>query len=213
MLKLIFDYLTQLQANIPSELIIGCLIGWSIANWLQKSRISLVEERLKLSEEQNKGKDNQLALLNNQIESLKSLKSRTIIFSDSSAPQSFHHVSLPVRDLSASAVFYEDILGLKRISKPDPDNRCNPSLNSIWFSLPNGQQLHLIDNPGGTYRHGQFDRRDCHYALEVSDFQQINRKLEDKGILRFTSDKYLTRYPNIYILDPDNHIIEINKDS
>ena len=69
----------------------------------------------------------------------------------------FHHISLPVRDVSRSVAFYRDILGLTQIDRP------NFNFQGAWFALGPDQQLHLIKDEGSTFRDGKgLDGRDIY---------------------------------------------------
>jgi catechol 2,3-dioxygenase-like lactoylglutathione lyase family enzyme len=48
------------------------------------------------------------------------------------------HIGLLVSDLNRAALFYEKILGLSCIERPDL------GFEGIWYGLDNGQQIHLM---------------------------------------------------------------------
>ena len=53
-----------------------------------------------------------------------------------------HHVSFAVRDLARQREFYEGILGLAPIPRPDL------GLPGVWYAAGRGQ-IHLIETPAG----------------------------------------------------------------
>ena len=81
-------------------------------------------------------------------------------------PDSLHHVSIPVRDLEKSVEFYRQLLMSEPVERPPFP------FPGAWFRLPDGRELHLVENPQGTYRpeNAEIDPRDCHFALRVNDF-------------------------------------------
>ena len=125
-----------------------------------------------------------------------------------------HHVSLTVTDLDRSRAFYRDILGLAEIARP-PFN-----FPGAWFQVGASQQLHLIVHTNSTFRGKPLDTRDLHFAVRVGSFQATLEYLRSKGYRedadaadpqRMIVQPYATAgFPQIYILDPDRHIIEIN---
>jgi glyoxylase I family protein len=125
-----------------------------------------------------------------------------------------HHVSLPVTDLERSNTFYREILGLSEIPRP------NFPFGGTWFRLGGNQELHLIlQHTNVTYRGGKpIDPGDIHLAIRVRSYQRTLEFLRSKGYREEAEDLQqlrsipnpITGYPQIYILDPDRHLIEIN---
>jgi glyoxylase I family protein len=129
--------------------------------------------------------------------------------------ESIHHVSLTVTDLERSRRFYREILGLPEIERP-PFN-----FPGAWFQLGTSQQLHLIVHTNPTFRTGKnLETRDLHFAVRVADYRQTVEDLRSKGYREEGAQDEFQRmilqphatagFPQIYILDPDRHIIEIN---
>jgi glyoxylase I family protein len=130
---------------------------------------------------------------------------------------SLHHVSLPVTDIERSRRFYREVLGLPEIARPPFD------FPGAWFALGSaGQQLHLIAGGSATptFRGGKpVDSRDIHFAIRVSSFAAARTALEALGyavnaaddLMRMKLNPQATAgFPQIYILDPDRNVIEIN---
>lgn len=125
-----------------------------------------------------------------------------------------HHVSLTVSDLERSRTFYRDVLGLAEIARP------NFSFPGAWFQLGAAQQLHLIVHPHATYRDGKpLDTRDLHFAVRVDDYMATADYLRGLGYREDAADEFrrlifnpraTAGFPQMYILDPDRHVIEIN---
>ena len=128
-----------------------------------------------------------------------------------------HHIALPVSDLARARRFYADVLGLREIERPAAFD-----FPGAWFALGDGQ-LHLIARSDGTTRDGKpLDSRDVHFALRIQDFEAMLVHLHRAGYREDASASDPMRikanrrpnagFPQIFILDPDRHVIEINAD-
>ncbi len=129
--------------------------------------------------------------------------------------EAIHHVALGVTDLERSHRFYSEILGLDEIERPPF------GFPGLWFSAGGSQQVHLIVHPHSTFRTGKdLDTRDGHFAVRVASYRQTVEFLRSKGYREEAGGDEFHRmilqphatagFPQIYILDPDRNVIEIN---
>ena len=127
-----------------------------------------------------------------------------------------HHVSVPVKDLERSREFYGTILGLTEIERPLSDNR------GAWYRVGD-HQLHLIEDDNSTFREGkEVDTQDIHFALDISSYRETRQLLHSKGFHPEADDELkrtienpegTAGWPQIYIIDPDRNVIELNAGS
>jgi glyoxylase I family protein len=129
-----------------------------------------------------------------------------------------HHVSLTVTDLERSRAFYREVLGLAEIARPPFP------FAGAWFAIGARQQLHLIVHDGATFRGARgIDTRDSHFAVRVGSYERAVAFFHEKGYREDGGDTDLMTmklqphatagFPQIYILDPDRHVIEINAEA
>jgi glyoxylase I family protein len=116
-----------------------------------------------------------------------------------------HHVSLLVTDLERAKAFYREVIGLQEIERPPFE------FPGAWFAVgSSGQQLHLIVHRGECLRQGGIDSRDGHFALRVTSFKDTLAWLDRCGIEYDARPNSKAGFPQIYVLDPDRNIIELN---
>ncbi|MCQ6559448.1 VOC family protein [Paenibacillus mendelii] len=119
--------------------------------------------------------------------------------------EGIHHVSLIVTDLERARSFYKEVLGLREIPRPPFD------FPGEWLAVgETGQQLHLIVHEGETLRAGGIDTRDGHFAIRVDDFNETVEWLREQGIEHKANPDSITGFAQIFLLDPDHNVIELN---
>jgi glyoxylase I family protein len=137
--------------------------------------------------------------------------------------ETVHHISLLVTDLERARAFYSGVLGLEETDRPDF------TFDGAWYRLGD-RSLHLIvPGPGDepTFRHDKaIDSHDAHFAIRVRSYRQAVEHLHSKGYRQSDvtnpepdagnplpmrlSPAGKAGFPQIYILDPDRNVIEIN---
>jgi len=113
----------------------------------------------------------------------------------------FHHAGLLVTDLERACRFYEEVLGLRVLRRPDLD------FGGCWYDLGDGQQLHLLCvevMPG----HHEPARRDRHLALAVDDLEASEAFLRERGY-EVGRGSGRGGQPQLFIRDPDGNAIEL----
>jgi len=80
------------------------------------------------------------------------------------------HITVPAERLEEARTFYEDIIGLQQVARPDDVFDAPGS----WFTLTD-IELHIGVEPG-------MPRSIRHYAFEVDDIAAARKHLEDNGV-------------------------------
>ncbi|MBI1765518.1 MAG: VOC family protein [Acidobacteria bacterium] len=113
----------------------------------------------------------------------------------------FHHAGFLVTDVERAAAFYENILGLEPLPRPDL------GFPGMWYDLRNGHQLHLM-SVTGMPGHADPPRHDRHLALSVPDVNATEAQLQELGIhIAYGSGRAGNK--QLFIRDPDGNTIEL----
>ena len=113
----------------------------------------------------------------------------------------FHHAGFLVTDIERAADFYENILGLSKLHRPEL------GFPGRWYDLNNGHQLHLM-SVAEMPTHADPPRHDRHIALNVPDPAETERQLRELGIsVNYGSGR--AGNPQLFIRDPDGNTIEL----
>lgn len=109
-----------------------------------------------------------------------------------------HHVSLNVDDVDTAGRFYQDVLGLEVLPRPDF------GFPGLWLRAQD-QEVHLIQVENHAAPDGQ------HFALRVEDLDGALAELNQKGV--DTRGPY--EIPNVgrqaFLKDPAGNLIELNE--
>lgn len=112
-----------------------------------------------------------------------------------------HHMSFPVRDLERSRRFYEDVLGLEAIPRPDL------GLAGVWYAA-GPCEVHLIETPPGaemTAPPKKLSPIDRHAAFSIDDYEAALAHLRRHQLEVVESRSG----GQMWVQDPDGHIIEL----
>jgi len=113
-----------------------------------------------------------------------------------------HHASLVVSDMERTRAFYEGVLGLEPVERPDL------GLPGAWYQA-GPIQLHVIQAPAGV---------DCgrppekltplapHLAFAVASYTDTLERLRAAGLPVFETHE---RIGQMWVADPDGNVIEL----
>jgi catechol 2,3-dioxygenase-like lactoylglutathione lyase family enzyme len=113
-----------------------------------------------------------------------------------------HHVSFAVRDLARSRAFYEGVLGLRTIPRPDL------GLPGVWYAAGDGE-IHLIQTPPGGSVGSPPERLTPlanHCAFAIDDYAATLEALKARGLQVLETKPELGQ---LWVQDPDGHVIEL----
>lgn len=114
----------------------------------------------------------------------------------------FDHVSIIVRDAELSLQFYQTLLGLPCMPRPDL------GFPGYWLDLNEGQSIHVmqLDNPNADTVRPAHGGRDYHFALRVDSIAGYAKKLTELGA-SFTESR--SGRKALFVKDLDNNAFEL----
>ena len=112
------------------------------------------------------------------------------------------HVSILVADAEKARDFYQMILGLEVVSRPDL------GFPGYWLALGAGQTLHLmeLENPYQNVTRPGHGGRDVHFALRVKHLAYFIEKLE-KNSIEYSLSK--SGRNALFFKDLDGNVVEL----
>ena len=113
-----------------------------------------------------------------------------------------HHVSFPVRDLERARAFYEGLLGLEEIPRPDM------GLAGAWYRIGDAE-IHIIVTPEGAdvgTRPAGLTPLGPHTAFQIDDYAKTLEALEAREVevLKTSAEN-----GQMWIRDPDGNVFEL----
>ena len=114
------------------------------------------------------------------------------------------HVAIRVKDMDATAQWYERVLGLKKVHPPE----WTPAPYFL-FAGTTGIAVFPANTDHPTLDQTSRNVKIDHFAFNVSneDFQKARERYEDLGLSYTFSDH--TYFHSIYTRDPDGHTVEL----
>ena len=124
-----------------------------------------------------------------------------------------HHVAVIVTDLERSAAFYQELFGLVPVERPPF------TIPGLWLGVGD-LQVHLTVYPAGNFRTGPVNNDDIHFAFRTDDFEGFVLQAEAMGFRADAPEddpkrmilkrQGMAGFPQLYLIDPDRNIIEVN---
>ena len=110
------------------------------------------------------------------------------------------HTSVCVSDVERSRQFYEGLLELTPLERPDF------GFPGMWYRLGEGQ-LHLIQRlrtPPAGKADGTIDATDPHFAIEVDDLEAMRARIQAAGLQMLDFG-----IGQLWVHDPDGNTVEL----
>ena len=113
----------------------------------------------------------------------------------------FSHAAVRISDVGRARNFYENVLGLRTLPRPDF------GFGGAWYGV-GGNQIHLISSEK---RRDGIDPLGPHIALTVEDFDATKAALKEQGI-QFLEAPGNMIGRQLWVLDPDGNTVELRSD-
>lgn len=112
------------------------------------------------------------------------------------------HVTVLVADAERARDFYQTLLGLAELERPDL------GFPGYWLALGAGQTLHLmqLENPYAQITRPAHGGRDIHFALRVNNLGYFIDKLKQNGI-EYSLSK--SGRQALFFRDLDSNVLEL----
>jgi len=113
-----------------------------------------------------------------------------------------HHMSFPVKDLERSRAFYEGLLGLQPIPRPDLG-----AVGGVWYGA-GACEVHLIELPEGVDVGApppHLNPMARHAAFAIGDYDEMLALVRSQGLEVVES----RAAGQMWLQDPDGHVIEL----
>ena len=113
-----------------------------------------------------------------------------------------NHAAFRVSDVEKATAFYEKVIGLKRIPRP------NFGFGGAWYGIGNNA-LHIISSEN---RGSKPDPLGAHVAFEVEDFDETKRTLKEMGVDFLEAPSNMGAGRQLWVVDPDGNTVELRTD-
>jgi len=114
----------------------------------------------------------------------------------------FSHSAVRISDADKAIAFYENVLGLKKLPRP------NFPFGGAWYGV-GANAIHLISSEN---RGRKPDPLGAHIALDVEDFDETKKSLKEMGIEFLEAPSNMGAGRQLWILDPDGNTVELRTD-
>jgi catechol 2,3-dioxygenase-like lactoylglutathione lyase family enzyme len=117
---------------------------------------------------------------------------------------------LYVDDLARAAHFYEDVLGLKRLTSDSRFHAYDVGSKSVLLLFQRGATLKTVHMPGGTIPpHDGHGPLHVAFAIAAAELPQWEARLGAHGIAVEGRTRWSRGGDSIYFRDPDGHLLEL----
>jgi len=119
------------------------------------------------------------------------------LLSDQVRLKAVNHVTYNVRDKEKALVFWENVLGVKKIPKQVEADHI------IWLQIPSGAMIHLVETPEGPSLPSH------HGAFEVDDIKSAQVAVREMGVETTDITTRNDGQKVFFLNDPEGNRIEI----
>ena len=120
-----------------------------------------------------------------------------------------HHILLTVRDLNTSAIFYTDLLGLRKVKEIPDDGTAGAK---VLYALPDGRLLGLVQhqtNPGQPFDEVHTGLDHLALSVPVDELPDWQHRLDQAGVEHSPPAPSAFGDPLIVLRDPDRIQVQI----